>query len=559
MDISTAINLWPRWPATTNRCNHPTARQKSDMPDKTILIAGYWGFGNIGDEAVLSVTIEDVRKALPNARIIVTSERPELTKAMHGVETVGWRRLADYVPAIISADHIIVGGGGLWNSYFETASIDFLQDTSNYAVHIFSVPILARLLEKPVTIYCVGGGVILGDLMRKLAADSLACAGAIIARDVRTQSFFVEELGVSNCQIAADPAFRLKPAPDNDFGAMKAVLEWTIANRPIAVILRQWFGSPTADLSHRVAKLLAQASHETHRPLLFIPFDSAIHQGDALSDDHGMIMQVLDKLPPEIITMAVEIELPPSDALRLITESSCVISMRLHGCILATQAAKPLLAIEYDPKIRAVLQDVGQTEQVIRLPEIDTPRAYSIIASGLDPSSLQTARSIATQALELSTEGPRLLAHSFQHPHLPPMSSSLEQTAKSLVAAGLLSRSIMSESFSTIAGLARESVNSGNVKIAKPTLKMLQLHDPECGEWLYLEAVMHSSSGGSPEATHRMLDKAKELGFDPIWIRYVRACTFAAQGRKIDAAHERDAAKSEDCNHPAIPGFSEVC
>jgi hypothetical protein len=232
--------------------------------------------------------------------------------------------------------------------------------------------------------------------------------------------------------------------------------------------------------------------------------------------------------------------------------------MRLHGCILATLASKPLLAIEYDPKIRAVLQDVGQSQKVIPLSEIDQPRAVSIIASGMDTSNDRIAQGTASEAQGLSAQGPRLLARSLEQSRLPPISPSLEQRVKGLAALGLGFRSIMNEALSNIAGMARHSVNTGDAATARPILKMLQLHDPLCGEWHYLEAIVHSSSGGDPEITHRMLDRAMELGFDQIWIRYVRACTYAAHGRKSDAARERDEAQRENSNHPAISGFDTL-
>ena len=42
-----------------------------------ILISGYYGFNNIGDEAILRTVVESVRTALPDSRLTVLSNAPE--------------------------------------------------------------------------------------------------------------------------------------------------------------------------------------------------------------------------------------------------------------------------------------------------------------------------------------------------------------------------------------------------------------------------------------------------------------------------------------------------
>ena len=55
---------------------------------KTILISGYYGNGNTGDEAILSAMIEDLRTLIPEVEIVVVSGNPEETKTHHHVDRV---------------------------------------------------------------------------------------------------------------------------------------------------------------------------------------------------------------------------------------------------------------------------------------------------------------------------------------------------------------------------------------------------------------------------------------------------------------------------------------
>jgi polysaccharide pyruvyl transferase WcaK-like protein len=51
-----------------------------------IAISGYFGFGNAGDEAVLSRHPRELRRRMPNADPVVLSGDPAITEALHDVE-----------------------------------------------------------------------------------------------------------------------------------------------------------------------------------------------------------------------------------------------------------------------------------------------------------------------------------------------------------------------------------------------------------------------------------------------------------------------------------------
>jgi len=53
-----------------------------------ILIGGYYGFGNLGDEALLLALLRKMREYLPDAEPVVLSQEPERTAAEYGVEAI---------------------------------------------------------------------------------------------------------------------------------------------------------------------------------------------------------------------------------------------------------------------------------------------------------------------------------------------------------------------------------------------------------------------------------------------------------------------------------------
>src|SRR2546428_693158 len=53
-----------------------------------IVVSGYYGFGNGGDEAVLEAIVGALRARIPQAHVVVLSAAPDQTKSLHGVAGV---------------------------------------------------------------------------------------------------------------------------------------------------------------------------------------------------------------------------------------------------------------------------------------------------------------------------------------------------------------------------------------------------------------------------------------------------------------------------------------
>ena len=51
-----------------------------------ILISGYYGFNNIGDESILRTVVDNLREKLADVEITVLSQDPEQTREQFGVQ-----------------------------------------------------------------------------------------------------------------------------------------------------------------------------------------------------------------------------------------------------------------------------------------------------------------------------------------------------------------------------------------------------------------------------------------------------------------------------------------
>src|SRR5687768_1642580 len=79
-----------------------------------IVLAGYYGFENVGDELLLHAVLEGIRQRLPEARPIVLSNVPKSTSAAHNVRAISRWNVGSIVGSVYGADRLLFGGGGIF-------------------------------------------------------------------------------------------------------------------------------------------------------------------------------------------------------------------------------------------------------------------------------------------------------------------------------------------------------------------------------------------------------------------------------------------------------------
>jgi len=82
------------------------------------LIHGYYGFGNVGDEAILSVVMDWLRAVFGDVEFVVLSSNPVRTKRIHDINAVRERLSSLRFWNAFLRSHVVVfaGGGTLLNA-----------------------------------------------------------------------------------------------------------------------------------------------------------------------------------------------------------------------------------------------------------------------------------------------------------------------------------------------------------------------------------------------------------------------------------------------------------
>ena len=78
-----------------------------------VVVSGYHGFGNMGDEAVLAALVQQVREMAPGVQCVALSGNPARTASAYGIEAIPRTSVADIVRELRRADLLVSGGGSL--------------------------------------------------------------------------------------------------------------------------------------------------------------------------------------------------------------------------------------------------------------------------------------------------------------------------------------------------------------------------------------------------------------------------------------------------------------
>lgn len=305
-----------------------------------IVLSGYYGFDNAGDEAVLYSIIQALRSEYNEAvEITVLSNKPEDTARDFNVQAVNRWEMKTVFKAIKNADLLISGGGSL------------LQDvTSNRSVIYYTMVIgIAKMLRKKIVFYAQGVGPLSQSLSQKLVKRAGNKADQIFVRDGGSKAL-LEKIGVSKTpiEVVVDPVVGMNLS-DEQWNEGKTLLDQAgvdFNKKTLGFYLRNW--TMESDFCVRFAQMVNRVCGEEYTAV-FIPmhYPADVEIAKEVAKHLTCPYTVVDALysPQQILAMTKHIDY--------------VIAMRLHGLIMAANAGTPFLGISYDPKIGAFSKEIG--------------------------------------------------------------------------------------------------------------------------------------------------------------------------------------------------------
>jgi len=338
------------------------------MADQSVLVTGYYGFGNTGDEAILAALVAGFARRLPAARIVVVSGDPGQTRHRHGVDAIPWRDPLSIAEEVRKCRLVVIGGGGLFQDYQGVEAGTLLTPRHGGITFYAGPAILAALAEKPFAFHGLGFGPLETEEGRRIVAAVSRAAARISVRDEGSRAL-LEALGVPAARItlSADPAFLLAPEgvrPEDVLIGMGIEPRAPV----VGVALRPWSHGAEPEVWEReVAAGLDLFLERTQGSLLFVPFEKSPWSDD---DDFALASRVRRRLRHADRAAVLSGLLSPGDTAALIGGCDLVVGMRLHSVVFAISGTVAPVAIAYDPKVEALLARCGLSELALPIGEL---------------------------------------------------------------------------------------------------------------------------------------------------------------------------------------------
>lgn len=298
-----------------------------------ILVSGYYGFGNLGDEALLEVIVSQLRTRYPYAQLDILSAKPEETAHDLRVEaTPRWDAKA-VRRAISRADVVLSGGGGLLQNATSLRSLVYYAGILRAAVRANRKAMIFAQSIGPLDFW---GKTIVKECCKGISAATV--------RDARSMELLSSILPSLQVERTADPVF-LYDAPEEDVDLSAEGLG--PQSDPLVIVsVRKAAGMK--DRLDVVARAVDRLSQTHGARVAFLPL------GGAPDAEVSTIIIRKCKSAPVLLP---ECSLPR--AANIIRRAKAVVGMRLHALILAARYAVPFLAIPYDPKVGALCEDLA--------------------------------------------------------------------------------------------------------------------------------------------------------------------------------------------------------
>jgi polysaccharide pyruvyl transferase CsaB len=318
---------------------------KSEKKHYDAIISGYYGFQNIGDDAMLMSIINDLRIIRPDFRIMILSNQPCSTAKDYDIASINRIDLLSIYRAMRKTKSFIYGGGNIIQDNTSTRSLFFY----------LGIVWLAKRMKLKVMFYANGIGPLRKKINRLMTKLVLNKVDVITLRE-RLSYEELKNLGITKprIELTADPALIvISDRHDHSDNLLK--LHGIHSEGPyLGISLRYLPGHENAN-------------HEKFE-------DDIARLADHMSQEHGLLpvllpmqypvdIKILENVAAKMKCKSVVIrdKLSFFDTYGIISRMDIVIGMRLHALIFAAGAGVPLAGLVYDePKIEGFLEYIKQ-------------------------------------------------------------------------------------------------------------------------------------------------------------------------------------------------------
>lgn len=304
--------------------HHPATAHPS------LLLCGYYGYGNTGDDALLSAALKRAKESLPAYSPTVLTKQGKKDELLIGARCV--KRLSPRaLREIKHAKLLVFGGGTLLQDATSLRSLCYYATLIRHANHHGTrVELWANGLRPPTTLL---GGRILYHALRRCERIGL--------RDRSSLNLARELLGEHAPLILEEDLAARTPSATKE--RVEFLLQHNHLTDRFAVI------APKGGSGQGILKLLIPwlaTLRADGYELVFVPLYP--------KEDTALCRRLAVHKSDRLLT-----HLSPSDLVGLMAHSDVVCGMRLHALIFAASTHTPFVGFGFDPKLEAFCREHG--------------------------------------------------------------------------------------------------------------------------------------------------------------------------------------------------------
>ena len=289
---------------------------------KKVLVSGYIGFNNFGDEAIFLALSSHLKSKKCSVSALCNNENE--VKKTYDVITYNYKKPFEILKAILLNDILISGGGSL------------LQNkTSNFSlIYYLFIIFLAKLFNKKVIIFAQGIEPINGKFFEFLTKTVLKMTNFISVRDKKSQNL-LNSWNIKT-ELLSDPAYSLI---EN--------IEINQDKRGLIVQLRSFEGIDDkfiSDLADVIAKY-----YQGEITVLSLQNEY----------DKDICLSFIEKLKKYNANAKFIPYQGIKETIDVLNNAKYVISARLHGLIVSYALENKCFGLIYDEKIRTLCDELN--------------------------------------------------------------------------------------------------------------------------------------------------------------------------------------------------------
>lgn len=353
---------------------------------KRILISGYLGFENFGDEVLLYILIKNLLESgYRREDITIISNNPNLTSAIYNIKSINRWNLLEIANATANTNGLVFIGG-------------LFQDKTSFRsfLYYFFQLLLARILKKEIIFYGIGIGPLNKKISQTLLNFGIDKAQLITVRDKGSAycSSYSEGL-----LITCDPAWTM----DIDYGFQNQIQAINWQAPIIGVALRNDKNLKRDHLTNIADKLARALSNMKDWQALLIP---CMPQED-LPVLYELQNILVGKTPAHTRITLIEnfSRFPITQQAGILASCDVMVGMRYHAILVPLANGKPVLGLIYDNKVKLLLDYAGQVGVSYK---DDLEQPWNYFWQNLEHSS-NLAREAAEKAKQLHKKNVELL------------------------------------------------------------------------------------------------------------------------------------------------------